>query len=66
MKRLQCSVRDLGFYALLHGWPLKAVDQKKPRLMKVLEIFFPDFAEKNEIVAKLVPKGPLLFMSLCS
>lgn len=66
LKRLECSVREFGFHAGLHGWLLKAIHQKRTCLMKVLEIFFPDFAEKNEIEVKLVPKGPQLFMSFCS
>lgn len=46
LKRLECSVREFGFHAGLHGWLLKAIHQKRTCLMKVLEIFFPDFAEK--------------------
>lgn len=46
MKRLEFSVREFGFYAVLHGWLLKAIDQQWTCLMKVLEIFLPNFAEK--------------------
>lgn len=57
VKRFKYSVREFGFYAVLRGWLLKAIDQEWTCLMKVLEIFCQTL-QKNWNRSKSGAQGP--------